>query len=170
VIDIREYRRLRGEETSFKDFLMTPVPGAADSGFTDLLDTNVLSEPQRPRPSEAVLGWLRSVRPEELWTSAVVVGELRKGVELLRLRDATRAGCLDEWLSVLVRSYGDRILPVTTEIAEEWGHLDAPDPLPVLDGYLAATARMHGLTLATRNVKDIERSGASWLNPFEWQG
>jgi predicted nucleic acid-binding protein len=135
-----------------------------------LLDTNVLSESQRPRPSEAVLAWLRSVRAEELWTSAIVVGELRKGVEMLRLRDAARAGRLDEWLSVIVRTYGDRILPVTTEIAEEWGHLNTRHSLPALDGYLAATARMHGLTLVTRNVKDIERSGASWLDPFEWQG
>ncbi|MHA6762868.1 type II toxin-antitoxin system VapC family toxin [Streptacidiphilus sp. PAMC 29251] len=133
-----------------------------------LLDTNVLSEPQRPRPSAAVLAWFESVPSAELWTSALVVGELQKGVELLRRRDAARAARLDDWLGRLVRVYADRILPVTVPVAEEWGRMNVPDPLPVVDGYLAATARAHGLTLATRNLKDVERTGVSLINPFDW--
>ena len=132
-----------------------------------LLDTNVLSEPQRPRPSATVLGWLDSVPSDELWTSTLVLGELRKGVELLRRRDAVRAARLEDWLGRLVHTYGDRVLPVTADVAVEWGRMNVPDPLPAVDGYLAATARVHGLTLATRNVKDVERTGVSVLNPFD---
>ena len=133
-----------------------------------LLDTNVLSEPQRRKPSPAVLGWLSSLPADELWTSSLVVGELRRGVELLRRRDADRAERLDAWLGDLVAHYADRILPVSTGTAELWGHLNVPDPVPVIDGYLAATASYHGLTLATRDVKDIERTGVRWINPFDW--
>ena len=135
------------------------------TGF--LLDTNVLSEPQRPRPAAAVLGWLDSVPSDELWTSTLVLGELHKGVELLRRRDAVRAARLEDWLGRLVHAYGDRVLPVSTGVAVEWGRMNVPDPLPVVDGYLAATARVHGLTLVTRNVKDVERTGVSVLNPFD---
>ncbi|MBI5547032.1 MAG: PIN domain-containing protein, partial [Deltaproteobacteria bacterium] len=63
--------------------------------------------------------------------------------------------------------YADRLLPITAEIAEEWGRLNVPDPLPVIDGLMAATAKAHGLTLVTRNTVDVARTGVPLLNPFE---
>ena len=71
------------------------------------------------------------------------------------------------WLARLERDYADRILPITAEVAEEWGRFNVPDPVPVIDGLLAATARVHGLTLVTRNVGDLARTGVPLLNPFE---
>lgn len=74
---------------------------------------------------------------------------------------------MERWLRRLVRAHDDRILPVDLAVAQEWGRLNVPDPLPVVDGLLAATAKVHGLTLATRNVKDIVRTGVPVVNPFE---
>jgi toxin FitB len=73
----------------------------------------------------------------------------------------------EDWLSTLLRDYADRIVPVTAEVAEEWGRLNVPDPLPVIDGLLAATARVRGWTLVTRNTADLAHSGVRLLNPFE---
>jgi predicted nucleic acid-binding protein len=92
--------------------------------------------------------------------------EISEQIELIRRRDPTAAEALNGWLVGLLAGYGDRILPVDLEVAEEWGLLSVPDPLPVIDGLLAATAKIHDLTLATRNVRDIERTGAAWVNPF----
>ncbi len=77
---------------------------------------------------------------------------------------------MEHWLGEVKHAYSDRILPVTAEIAETWGKLNAPDPVPVVDGLLAATALVHGWTLVTRNVKDVDRTGVRVLNPFEFQG
>ena len=89
-----------------------------------------------------------------------------QGVESIRRRDADSAGALDRWLHDVVNEYTKRILPVDLRIAEEWGRMNVPDPLPVIDGLLAATARVHGLTLVTRNVKDMARVGIPCLDPF----
>lgn len=85
----------------------------------------------------------------------------------MRRRDPTAARALERWLRRLLRDHSDRILAVDLPVAEEWGRMNVPDPLPVIDGLLAATAKVHGLTLATRNVKDVARSGADVVNPFE---
>lgn len=130
-----------------------------------LLDTNVLSELRRRNPDPGVLSWAAKATP--LFTSALVIGEIRQGVEALRRRDTAQADRLAEWLSTVRHSYADRILPVTAEIAETWGRLTVPDPLPVIDGLLAATAQVHGLTFVTRNVKDVACTGVPVLNPFE---
>ena len=74
---------------------------------------------------------------------------------------------LEEWLGGLVRDHGERILSIDREIASEWGRLSVPDPLPVIDSLLAATAKVHGLTLATRNTKGVERTGVKCVNPFD---
>lgn len=84
----------------------------------------------------------------------------------MRRRDRRAARALERWLRRLMVEHGDRILPIDLAVAEEWGRLNVPDPLPVIDGLLAATARVHGLTLATRNVKDVARTGAPLLDPF----
>jgi predicted nucleic acid-binding protein len=74
---------------------------------------------------------------------------------------------LETWLEQLVTAHQERILPVDLDAADEWGRLAAPDPLPVVDGLLAATAKTRGMVLVTRNVRDVERTGVQWLDPFE---
>ena len=98
------------------------------------------------------------------------VGEIRRGIELIRRRDPNSVRSLDVWLAKLVSDYSARILVVNEPIAEQWGRLMVPDPLPVLDAILAATAIVHGLTLVTRNVYDVKRTGVRLLNPFEEPG
>ena len=135
-----------------------------------LLDTNVLSEARKPAGDANVRAWLASVRGTELYLSVLVVGEIRQGIERLRRRDPPQAAVFEAWLATLRRDYADRILPVTADIAEEWGRLNVPDPLPAIDGLLAATARVHGLTLVTRNTADVARTGVALLNPFAPRG
>ena len=131
-----------------------------------LLDTNVISEARKPAGDPNVRAWLASVRGAELYLSVLVVGEVRQGIERLRRRDPRQATIFEAWLATLRRDYADRILPVTAEIAEEWGRLNVPDPVPAIDGLLAATAQVHGLTLVTRNTADVARTGVALLNPF----
>ena len=131
-----------------------------------LLDTNVLSEARKPAGDASVKAWLASVRGAELYLSVLVVGEIRQGIERLRRRDTAQAAVFEAWLTALNREYAERILPVTAAIAEEWGRLNVPDPVPVIDGLLAATARVHGFVLVTRNTADLSRTGVRLLNPF----
>jgi len=134
---------------------------------TYLLDTNVVSELRKgPRCHPAVAAWIASVDDADLSLSVLVVGEIRRGVEAVRQREPRRAALLEHWLARLVRDHGDRILPVDRAVAEEWGRLTAIRSASVIDTLLAATARVHGLTLATRNVRDVEWTGVPWVNPF----
>ena len=133
-----------------------------------LVDTNVISELRKgQRCHPGVASWFAQVPSTEIYLSALTIGEIRKGIESIRRRDASAAEALDLWLGALLATYSERILPVDEGIAEQWGRFNVPDPLPVLDSYLAATATVHGLTLVTRNVKDVERTGVDCLNPFE---
>jgi predicted nucleic acid-binding protein len=134
-----------------------------------LLDTNVISEARRKRPDANVEAWLTTVPEAELYVSVLVVGEIRQGIERLRHRDRSQAVVFETWLSTLVDSYADRIVPVTAEAAEEWGRMNFTDPLPVIDGLMAATAKVRGWTFVTRNVADLAGCGAPLLNPFEPQ-
>jgi predicted nucleic acid-binding protein len=95
------------------------------------------------------------------------LGEIRRGIEGIRRRDEASAKTLDAWLAKLLADYSPRVLRVHEPIADEWGRLNVPDPLPVIDGLLAATAIIHGLTLVTRNVNDVERTGVACVNPFD---
>jgi toxin FitB len=132
-----------------------------------LLDTNVVSElRKRDRANHGVRSWFEEHAGEEIWLSVLVVAELGRGVQLLRRRDATASDQLDEWLASLVARYSDRIIPIDLPIAQRWSTIGIPDPLPIIDGLLAATALHHNLTLVTRNTIDVARSGASHLNPF----
>ncbi|MGH9369037.1 MAG: type II toxin-antitoxin system VapC family toxin [Thermoanaerobaculia bacterium] len=134
-----------------------------------LVDTNVLSELRKGRRCDArVSRWFAAVSDEDVFLSALVVGEIRRGIERIRRRDGRSARALDAWLRRLVASHRDRILPVDETVAEEWGRLSVPDPVPVVDGLTAATARVHGLTLATRNVRDVARTGVPYVNPFKF--
>jgi len=132
-----------------------------------LLDTNVISEARKPAGDLNVKTWIGSVRGADLYLSVLVVGEIRQGVERLRRWDTAQAAVYEAWLGRLGREYADRIIPVTADIAEEWGRLNVPDPIATIDGLLAATAIVMGLTFVTRNTADVVRTGVRLLNPFE---
>jgi predicted nucleic acid-binding protein len=132
-----------------------------------LLDTNVISELRKgDRADPNVTSWFADVADEEIFLSVLTIGEIRRGIESVRRRDPDSATSLDSWLFRLSEAHRDRILPVDRAIGEEWGRMSVPDPLPVVDGLLAATAKVLGLTLVTRNVADVEDTGAELLDPF----
>lgn len=132
------------------------------------MDTNVLSELRKgQRCDPNVRDWVLSVPRPALHTSLLVLGEIRRGVERVRRRDAERARILEDWLEQVRQSFAGRILGLDEATVDLWGRLGVPDPVPVIDGLLAATARRHGLVLVTRNVADVRRTGADVLNPFE---
>lgn len=95
-----------------------------------------------------------------------MIGELRQDVERLRRRDLASASILDGWLRLLENNYRDRLLPVDAGITDLWGRLNVPDPLPAVDGLMAATAIVRDFTFVTRNTQDVERTGVRLLNPF----
>jgi predicted nucleic acid-binding protein len=132
-----------------------------------LLDTNVLSEIRKPQADDNVRAWFASTRPDELYLSVLTVGEIRRSIERLRRRDAAQAGIFEAWLARLRRDFAQRLLPVTAAIADEWGRLGVPDPIPTVAGLLAATARVADLTLVTRNNADVAHTGARLLDPFK---
>ena len=105
---------------------------------------------------------------DERFVSVLTLGELRRGTEKVRRHDPHTAFHLERWLQVIVREYASGILPVSLEVADLWGRLCPEQPLPAADGLLAAAALHHDLTLVTRNVADVERSGVRVLNPFEF--
>jgi predicted nucleic acid-binding protein len=132
-----------------------------------LVDTNVLSELRKgPRANARALGWFRSVDDAALYLSVLVIGELRQGIERLRRRDPPAAAKLDRWVHELIEGHSDRTLAVDAAVAERWGRLNVPDPIPAVDGLLAATALVHSLTLVTRNVRDVRTTGVRHLDPF----
>ena len=133
-----------------------------------LVDTNVLSELRKgKRCDKNVAKWFAAVEEEDLFLSVLVIGELQRGVNRIRRRDEEAAAALERWLAKLTGKFEDRILPVTLPIARLWGSFGVPDPVPTVDGLLAATAAYHDLVLATRNAKDVERTGVPTRNPFE---
>jgi len=131
-----------------------------------LLDTCVLSELRKPNGNRGVAIWVAGIRPDEAFLSVLTLGEIRRGIELHRAKDARAAGALERWLLGLEAHYAERILPITAAIADRWGRLSLTQPLPVSDGLIAATGLEHRLTVVTRNVADFERSGVNTLNPF----
>ncbi len=130
------------------------------------MDTNVLSETRRPRGDEGVKRWVSSTPSDDLYLSVLVVGEVRRGIERLKRRDPDQAGVYEAWLATVLRDYADRIVPVDVEAADEWGRMSVPDPVPIVDGLMAATAKVRGMTFVTRNTADVERTGVALLDPF----
>jgi predicted nucleic acid-binding protein len=133
---------------------------------TYLLDTNILSETRKRDPAPAVREWIKSTPPDQLHVSALTLGEIAQGIARIRARgDQLQAGILERWMRDIEEGFADRTLPVTLRVATEWGRQRAA-PMPVVDALIAATARVNGLTIVTRNVKDFERAGVPLINPF----
>lgn len=132
-----------------------------------LLDTNVVSELRKgERTNRGVARWFAEAADEELYLSVLTAGELRRGIDSIQRRDREAAAALNRWLHGLIDSFGDRLLPIDQATAMEWGRMNVARSLPVIDGLLGATAKVHGLTLITRNTKDIAATGVACLNPF----
>ncbi len=134
-----------------------------------LLDTNVVSELRKPNRDRRVAGWFEQVESSDLYLSVLVAGEIRQGIERLRRRgDEDQASVFAQWLAALKEGYADRLLAISTAVAERWGQLNAVKPLPVIDGLLAATALEYDLTLVTREGRTLASSGARLLNPWQY--
>ncbi len=135
-----------------------------------LLDTNVVSELRKgARCDPSVAAWEQAeLTPYGGAISVLTIGEIRKGIDLIAHRDERQAARLEAWLTGLCRDFADRILPVSREVAEAWGRLNARRPLPAVDSLLAATAEIHALILATRNVDDLRAIGVNLVNPFDF--
>lgn len=132
-----------------------------------LLDTNVISEiRKRERAHPNVIRWVSQTPAEDIGTSVLVLAEIRRGIELKRRNDPLQAKSLDRWFSQMRTRLADRVLAIDETIAETWALLGIPSPLPLIDSLLAATAKVHGLTLVTRNTVDIESTGVALLDPF----
>ncbi len=136
-----------------------------------LIDTNIISEIRKgSRCNRRVAAWYSTVQDDQLYLSVIVLGEIRQGIERVRKRDPRQAAALEKWLAEVIEAFGPRILPIDRDVADIWGRLNAAGTLPVIDALLAATAQVHGLTLVTRNLKDIARTGVRCLDPFEFAG
>lgn len=134
--------------------------------MTWLVDTNVLSELRKgDRADRGVRAWFDDAREDDLFTSVLVLGEIRRGIESIRRRDVPSAMALEQWLERISIDFAERVLPVDARVADRWGCLNVPDPIPTVDGLLAATALVHDLVLVTRNVRDVERTGARVFDP-----
>ena len=133
-----------------------------------ILDTNVLSELRKgARADKNVRAWVEQQDDQALFLSVVALAEIRDGIEQLRARDSRQANQLEIWLLKIVSHFGNRILPVTAEVADRWGLLNMAQKLPDFDRLIAATAIAHGFDIATRNVRDFERTGIKVVNPWD---
>ena len=136
-----------------------------------LIDTNVISEiRKRDRANAGVLTFFRQAQGSgvALYLSVVTVGELRRGVELIRHRgDALQADSLEAWLTSVLTDFAQNVLPIDHDVSQVWGRLRVPHPEHALDKFIAATALIHGLTVVTRNVDDFSGCRVPVLNPFD---
>jgi len=132
-----------------------------------LLDTVVISELRKRQPAPAVVQWLSQRVESELFLSVLTIGEIQRGIAGKRNDDAAFAEALSGWLDALLRNYGDRILPVSTEVARLWGDLSWRAKHDGADVLIAATALSRGLTVVTRNVRHFDPLGVKVVNPFE---
>lgn len=133
-----------------------------------LIDTNVISEVRKGTHCDVhVFTWYASIADEDIFLSTLVLGEIRKGVERARPRDPSKAAALERWLREVKVAFQGRVLGIDGAVADQWGWMSAIRSVPIIDGLLAATALTHGLTLVTRNDRDVAGLGATVLNPFK---
>lgn len=134
-----------------------------------LLDTNILSELRKPVPSQQLLKWFSSISNEHLFISAITLGEIKRGIVLLK--EGRKKNDLIVWLDRVQKSFQYQTLEINTEVALKWGDLTADSAktgvtLPAIDGLIAATAYVHGAILVTRNTKDFPSTHIQILNPW----
>ncbi len=130
-----------------------------------LLDTNIISELRRPRPHNGVIAWLSGIAPDQVFISAVTLGELQAGVENTRQQDSGRAEIIESWVDSVAASYN--VLPMDGDAFRCWGKLMHAKPADLIaDAMIAATAAVHNLTVVTRNLRDFERLGVPAFDPF----
>ncbi len=133
-----------------------------------LIDTNIISEVRKgPRCDASVSAWYASIADGDLYLSTLVLGEIRKGVERARPREPAKAAALERWLGDVKAAFGGRVLGIDNAVSDQWGRISAIRSVPAIDGLLAATALANGLTLVTRNDRDVAGLGATVLNPFK---
>lgn len=131
-----------------------------------LLDTNVVSELRKARPHGAVVAWIKTLKPEQIFLSALTIGELQAGVELTRTNDVGKAVEIENWLSLVESTFA--VLPMDSACFREWARLKAGKSSELIeDAMIAATARVHGLHVATRNEKDFREFQVPTFNPFQ---
>jgi toxin FitB len=131
-----------------------------------LLDTHVVSELRKPKPHGAVLAWFEGLDDTQLHLSAVTIGEIQSGIEITREQDAAKASELEAWLEMVASSYN--VLPMDAATFRAWALLMHRRSETVYeDAMIAATAKVHGLTVVTRNVSDFKLFGVPLLNPFK---
>jgi predicted nucleic acid-binding protein len=131
-----------------------------------LLDTNVVSELRKPKPHAGVVAWINGLRDDQLYLSATTMGELQAGVERTRRQDADKAREIEWWVDQLEDSY--QVLPMDSKCFREWARLMEGKSYHLLeDVMIAATARVHGLTVATRNERDFAQLDVDIVNPFK---
>lgn len=130
-----------------------------------LLDTNVVSELRKPRPHGAVLAWFQGLEDTQLHLAAVTIGEIQAGIELTREQDPNKAAEIEAWLEMVASAYN--VLPMDAQAFRVWAQLmHRQSDTVVEDAMIAATAKVHGLTVVTRNVADFKAFGVPLLNPF----
>jgi toxin FitB len=131
-----------------------------------LLDTNIISEVRKPRPHGGVLAWIEGLREDQLYISAVTIGELQRGVERTRSQDKPKALAIESWLDQLETTYN--ALPMDAACFREWARLMEGKADHLLeDAMIAATARVHALKVATRNENDFDVLRVDLVNPFK---
>ena len=132
-----------------------------------LLDTNVVSETRKSRADRGVIAFLSAADAAGLFLSVLTLGELRKGVAAKHRTDPGAADQLGAWVDGIETDFADRVLPIDAAVARRWGELSAGRSLPVIDTLIAATALNHGLTLVTRNTRDVASTGVLLIDPWQ---
>ena len=132
-----------------------------------LLDTVVISELRKADRNPGVVRWISGRKDSELFLSTLTIGEIQRGIWLQKMKDGQFATRLSAWLDSILHFYGERILPISTTIALEWGNISAQTGNNGADNLIAATAKIHGLTVITRNTKHYSSTGVTFHNPWQ---